>query len=507
MKRKIFYFCIFLLFTITSCSNNKPTFTLSKDVIEIPFIYDFKDAFYYSNIIYNGDTIKVGIDTGFSRSSLKFPKGRKQKRTQTTDARGITKILDVVKVNKIKWGGLTIKNLDIINASNIFRNNLLKNLDASNIIGCDILKNFCVKFDNDNNKILLSSNSDLIDKKGIKIPFEFKNQIIFTSKINNKDTKLFLDTGYSGEIELDSSSFYNCKLFKNSLKWNKIPLKSTFLPDTYNVNDTVYYALANCKLQNKTFANTMITYCVNTNNQKDVITKVGFSFMRRFKSFTIDFPNKYLYFELFNHNLKTKDIDLIFTDSIIKPVTIEYIDDFFKYYNSLGINVDLTEDTTFFVHGILLDSLNSNTKIEPRDTIIGVNEYIFYKNIFNKMPNKSKYKLELSKYQRKEIILVNIYRQNNVIFHILKNGKVYTIDTKRKEYIKNPPYIAYAYYFDSDVISYLSEINLYINKRKDTNMTIHFPCEFLSHKNITIPGIDDNSKKVMLSNKSKIKLR
>ncbi len=480
---------VVLLLSLLSCVDKKTTFTLSKDVIEIPMKYNFDDASYVSDIIVGEDTIKAVVDTGCSTSVFRLSGANNTsiRVTEIGDFRRIIKKLEVFRIKRIDWGGLCIKNLEVINSDTL----------TGNFIGIDILKNFCVKFDNYNKKILLSSNADLIDKKGIKIPFKLTSfgEIVLNLQLANKVEDFILDTGCGSECYVDST-FFSAQLADAKLKrWYGKFDKSSFIVEDSHKNEIRNYTMADCTLKEKIFKNIMVIYNPSLNIKQNYI---GNQFLRRFSSFTIDYLNHNLYLELPKSISipALKNAELVFSGKEISAFPVEYLNDLYSRYHSFGFSTSYTPP--FLVNEIEIGSPNA-IQLAIGDTLVGINKTIFLKSAFQKLKNKQKYRLELNEKKQQYQFLETIYRTKQANFHFLKNGKVITIKAKRGSFLSPPPFIGYGFNPPKKYRLYYGDMNFHdISKNK--NMTYHFPWQTLSGREIKVNAFDDKNNSISLTN-------
>ncbi len=468
-----------------SCDDKETSFTSSQQIIERPLNFNI-DALYSSTIIVEGDTINAMVDTGCSSSVFSNVNTTEKNflgKSRTKDFRGIIEDVPVIRVKKIDWGELHIENLEILKHN-------------KNIIGADVLQNFCVKFDNYNRKILLSTNPNLIEKKGIKIPFHYTKlgEIILALQLGDKVSEFKLDTGFSGEISVDSLFFNSSKLATSQYKkWYGKFSKSAFMSDWSNKNEIDYRIMADCRVGNKIFKNVNISYMPNVNIKDNYIGSV---FLRRFTSVTIDYINKNLYFEL-PHNIKLpNDEKLDFSNTKITTHPIEYLDILYRYYNSFDFR------TTFYPPFVIKEvetGFMSSKNLSVGDTLVGIDNTIFSKKVFEKLQNKSQYILNLNEEKSILKLVAVMFRKNTAAFHFLKNGKMITIKAKRDQFLNPPPFVGYTFQFRAKDLRYYGHMNFYVDY-KAKKMSFHFPWKTLSNREIKVKGFDDKNDNIPLIN-------
>ncbi len=487
---------ILLIIGVYSCSEKKTTFTLSKEIVKMTLNYNTNNTFYFSDIIVRQDTIKVGIDTGCSYSTFPYLDSAEHfiKTESISDFRGVNKTLSKVRIKQIDWGGLRIKNLNVCKSDE---------LGGISIIGEDILKQFCVKFDNYNKKILLSSNSNLIKKKGIKIPFKLTSNgmILLKLQLGNKENIFQLDIGYGGEFMVDSTFFYTSKLVTSKQKkWYGKLTQSVFTSDSILQNEIIYKTISNCDLGGKRFKNVTVTYNPNFNLKNNYI---GNLFLRRFSSFTIDYLNQYLYLELpkdieilSKDIYNQKDTELIFSNKEIKEYPIEYLNELYRFYNSFGFRTSYI--SPFVINEIEIGSPNT-IQLSIGDTLVGINKKIFSKSVFQKLKNKSNYQLNLNIKKQQNQLVKTMFRTKKAYFHFLKNGKMITVKAKRSQFLNPPPFVGYAFQFQMKDLLYYGDMNFYVDY-KAKKMSYHFPWQTLSGREIKVRGFDDKNENISLTN-------
>ncbi len=481
------FLILFLIVFLCSCDDKKTQFTSSEQVIELPFNFN-TETLYTSIIIIDKDTINAMLDTGYTSSSfskIDFTKKDFLDKSRVKDFRGVIKDIPIVRVKKIDWGGLHIENLEILKLN-------------KNIIGADVLENFCVKLDNYNRKILLSLNPNLIEKKGIKIPFHYTKlgEIIFPLQLENKTSEFILDTGYSDEILVDSLLFNSSKLATSKYKkWCGKFLKSTFMSDWSDKNEIDYRTMADLHMGNKIFKDVSVCYMPNLNKKGNY---VGSVFLRRFASVTIDYINKNLYFELPQNIELPNDEKLDFSNKKITAHPIEYLNILYRYYNSFDFR------TTFYPPFVIkeIEVGSTGTKnLSIGDTLVGVDNTIFSKKVFKKLQNKSQYVLNLNKEKSIKKLVTVIFRKSIANFHFLKNGKIITVKAKRNQFLTPSPFVGYAFEFRAKDLRHYGHMNFYVDY-KVQKMSFHFPWETLSNREIKVNGFDDKNENIPLTNKS-----
>jgi predicted aspartyl protease len=426
---RLIYSLSFLVAAVfISCSYQPPQFSLEQEVVRIPFTIN--DGTYYSEVIVNEDTIQMMIDTGASISFLS-PQFTQNilRRKRTRDARGIVRWLPLGRVNRIEWGGLEIENLLVAN-DNI-------NIIGINIIGSDILRHFIVKFDHANKEIVLTQNSSLIEKRGIKVPIEIPFGIPkLNLSLNGYTGEFLIDTGHNGELFVKSSFFHSSGLSDlENVEWIGVEFTSAFATASETGENATHITLADCELPGKIFKNAIVFH-----NASIVTTnRLGTVFMLRFKSVTIDYINGYVYFEL------PEDVSpFYFSDNIVEAVPVAYLDFLFERVNSFGISINIGNPHT--VHILRNNSVFIEKGIEIGDTLAGINQMIFNEVAFNKLESdRDSFRLETNRNRQRNEILNTFDRRDRAIFHFLKNGELISIEDIRYTFLNPPPQHGYGF--------------------------------------------------------------
>ena len=155
----------------------------------------------------------------------------------------------------------------------------IDNVDG--IIGRDLLKNFCVKIDNENKRILFSENSRLINKKGLEKQFNSSlNTIAMVLDPDSVRTDFLFDTGYVGEVSVDSLLF-KLQTKAEGCKKSWETLDTGLFRDEKKFSSSVFFPL-DFNLDTITFKSVVCEY--NESIQKNII---GNAFMTRFKSIVL----------------------------------------------------------------------------------------------------------------------------------------------------------------------------------------------------------------------------
>lgn len=422
-------FCV--LNSLFSCkkkdSDDKFSYSIDGEVVEIPF--NTKNSLITSELVIGNDTIPCIVDTGalsfLTFKSSVFKLDRKKEQIISDFYLNTSKVFQE-KVDSLQW-----KNLFLKNTSFIYYDSRGANV---NLIGNNILTNFCIKIDNKEGKFILASNSNHIEKKGFKIPFELKNGYIyltvnFYDKENNTlspNVELMLDTGHSGEIHINE----NIKKIVKSYLVNKVTWmnyeQSVFSNNKEKEED---YFLSNLKVGEHTFQNIL------TSSVKNSSAILGLNFIKRFSSVTIDYPNKTIYFEPINHIENFEYETYLTKKTNIK--NIEFIPlynslyNLYEKYNSFGIIFNMNT-YPYIVSEKVKDSMNEF--INLGDTLVGINNTFFTKESFKLSIKENLKNTILEEDAEKQIrVYYDDYfgKSNEVDYHFLKNGKLITLRRKR----------------------------------------------------------------------------
>ncbi len=470
---------IFILLNLVLSCNNKTTITFddNKNVVEIPFEYSY-DGNIITKCIINKDTLDFIFDTGFSRCFIsKKIKGRKlsNSTTKITDVYHFSKSLNNYVIDNINWGEVKINNLHAVKDRLLFQN-------IGGILGRDIIQNMVIKIDNTNNKIILSKNPDKIEKKGIVRDFNKKTfKVKLTDEERLKNKYFLFDTGFHGDLSVDTIFQDN-----NATNWEKRKQGAfkQYYPEKYEI--TSYYIH---KLQWDTIIYNNI-FCEYGKSIKRNL--IGTSFLRRFKSVTIDCINNKIYFEFPEDRNQ-----MIFSNKTINDIATSPLQLIYSKFVSFGLNFH-----SKYPHTILGINLDKNYKdIKMEDTIVGIDDIIFEKYAYDKIPNKQKYHLETNKDKCSDKLSNIYYKKNNVTFHFLKNGKILSIKTKRDLTFNSIPKKAYCYNpKDKDSLPYFP-IQIKLQQDIISNFIICFPYSTFTGKEVKITLFNKNGENKIISNK------
>ena len=414
-------YVLLLLTLLMSCQQPKFSFDLEQEVIRIPLIIE--RGRYYSYVVVDGDSIRMWIDTGAGSFLCSEFSSRTIRRRQSRDAGGFRRMIPVGRVKEMHWGGLRIENL-------LVRNDVAHYGGSRNIIGGDILRNFVVQFDNESREIVLTKNPQLIERRGIKVPFTFRGSrhVMVPLTLNGTERDFILDTGYSRELTVDAAFFYSSGLFElENVEWRGNLINPFFLPESLRERGVARITMVDCKLGEKIFPNTIVTHY---NNWR--INVIGSAFLQRFSTFTIDYINGYVYFEL-------PEGAILSYENLIQTVPFVYLNLLRDRVNSLGIQFFHRADVST-VSALIHDEAFGG--IEIGDTLVGVNQTIFNEATFNKLgATIDLFRLETNRFL--QINALNIaFSEDKATFHFLKNGELVSFNRVRNRVLYPEPRVS-----------------------------------------------------------------
>ena len=403
------------------------TFLMEQEVVRIPLIIE--NGRYFTYVEVESDTIRMIIDTGTSRSLLSDELTMRTFRKQIATSGGrFRQLVPIRRVNKMEWGDLRIENLLVVGGTGI------------NIIGDDILRHFYVQFDNENQEIALTRNSSLIEKRGIRVPFSRggnANQVIISLSLNDKEGDFLLDTGYGGELRVDSDFFYSSELsdLKN-VRWRGYLGGALFMPESLRGEGMSYMTIARHELGGMVFDNAIVTRNIHW-----YVNVIGTVFLQRFRTFTIDYLNGYIYFELPEGNSFVS-----FSDNPIDAVPVAYLELLYNRINSFGIEV--TRRYPYPIRSLRKNSMFAEKGIRINDRLIGINQLIFNETAFNQLgAARHTFRLETNRSRQRTVLDDVFFRRDNATFHFFRNAELISIEKMRSNILYPVP--AFAYSFDS----------------------------------------------------------
>ena len=471
---------------LVGCSSfsRKATYPKELDYSEQRMEDQSRNIYYKVNFVVDGDTLTGIIDTGCSRTILRGSKYQNRKdllsKTLVVDAYDSTLHLSQLKIKEFSWGDVYYQNLTVLvdNPEKRFYS------PNGNLIGLDILSESIVQFDHSSNLIRLSRNKHKLKPRGVRIPcrFDSQNRIFIPITLSNgKVLDFFLDTGYGGELRIGKNSYKVIHSLKKPLQWK-------FLDNRKIVSQEV--SLCDISLAGKTYLNTLLLLTDTGENL------LGVEFLKRFKSVTIDYINKELYFE-FPEEYQTFPV-MNFKKDTIQAVPLEYLVSILQGYNSYGFDVERRNR----VHTITRIEAELEAKNVSRgDTLVGVNNKLFYRKYLKDFTGR--HQVDLCLEQREQDIELNyaLVQTNEATFYLLKNGKPRILHRKRREYLKPVPDFGYSY---APVEGKLVGISLMLYPDNVARkLSIHIPwAPLMGGRIIELDGIDDKGNTVPLSNRA-----
>ena len=409
-----------ILFSSCRSQLRPPSVTLKEEVVRIPM--RIASQRFFSYVVVESDTVRMLIDTGSTGSSFNYESAAKTGRiAQVIDGGGISKFMPIRRINKMQWGDLRVEDLLVAGGTEF------------NIIGDDILRHFIVQFDNENQEIVLTQNASLIEKRGVRVPFSRggnNNQVLVSLSLNGEEGVFLLDTGYFGELKVDADFFYASGLSDlENMRWRGHLGSSLFLPEYLWGEGVSYMTLARHELGGMIFDNAIVTHCIHWHSNV-----LGFVFLQRFRTFTIDYINGYVYFEL-------PERTIFSDDNVIETVPPAYMDFLRRYINSFGIHFQNERDA---MHGVsmvssLLEDDTRFARIEIGDTLIGINQTAFTEAAFYKLEIETDTFCLYSSRTKRVLLTNHLNSVNEATFHFLKNGELISINRVRDRILYPEP--------------------------------------------------------------------
>ena len=498
-------FVVVILALVYFYQPSETSFTLEEEVVRIPVEFNVQRGMYFSYIVVNNDTVRALIDTGFTISTFSTApiRGNYQKRT-ATDAHGNVRHKALNRVNRIRWGGLKVNNLLVIDSSQGW----LDDHGFSNVIGNDILRNFIVQFDNENREIVLTANPALIEKRGIAVPInpistrdwccDFCRENTtphMNFVLNGVEAEFLLDTGYGGEIAVDTTFFHSSGLSElKRRQWLGGGGRAVFSSDYCRENSIGYRLIADAVLGERMFRNVLVFHTENLRGKY-----IGATFFRRFRTVTMDNINNKIYFELpIDHHLQiSEDVSFafsVFSDEEVTSPPIEHVFTLFHVYNSFGFLHSWVPPFTI----LALETGSEMAHLALGDTLVGINQTLFSQQAFDKITPQEKYQLINDRAAQQEILLFTMGRATEATFHFLSNGELISINAERKRFLDPVPYITYAFDAQEHDLHYFG-LNFRGNPDA-SKMSFHLPWASLSGREFEFSGFNDEGD-FILSNR------
>lgn len=453
--------CLFL-----SCKNNTPLilFKDKKHVAKISFEYSTMGHITVKCTV-KKDTFNFIFDTGANISviSPNIPNDDLITKALGVDIHNQKEIVSICRVGLIQCGDINFNNLVVAQMPIS-----IKAVDG--IIGRDVLDKLCIKIDNKNKELLLTKNSDLIDKKGVKKSFDpLKSSVSLSLGSDSVECYFLFDTGYVGEISIDSNTAHSSTIENLPSTLWKIPEYGIFRKQNSERYTTVSFFLNEVYLDTLTFKNIILEYDKSKNKNL-----VGSVFLRKFKSVTIDYLNHTMFFELPGDNSVVH-----FSNKHINNFNLSALNLLYSRIRSLGIR--FSEHPPFVVTE-LLHHVN-NQIVNIGDTLVGIDNVLFIDPKDCKAPLKKSCDWEANISKQKDLIHKTLNQKKTTTLHFFVENKLTSQRFTRKKIIQSLPKIAYSYNNRNQDLSYYA-INFAIEPQK--NFMVHIPWASLSGETVKI---------------------
>ena len=462
-----------------SSSSRKATYPKELDYSE-HYIESRVESSYGVTFVADGDTLHGILDTGADRTIVA---GKQyQDRTDLLPKIHLRNAHDSI----MHWHALELQ--DFIWEDVHFQGLRVAVDDGGNlaggispIIGLDVLRGSILQFDHEDNKIKLSRNKEKLKGRGVAIPCHFNdkdNIFIPLTLPNGERIECLLDTGFSGELQINSDSCDVSTFVQDPLHWKGRRGK------------TETFGLCDVSLAGKVYPES----CINLSTRG--MHLLGVDFLRRFKSVTIDYIERKLYFE-FPEEYQAIPV-MNFKKDTIQVVPLEYLASILQDYNSYGFDVERRNR----VHTITRIEAELEAKnVSLGDTLVGVNNKLFYRKYLKDFMGR--HQVDLCLEQREQDIELNyaLVQTNEATFYLLKNGKPRILHRKRREYLKPVPDFGYSY---APVEGKRAGISLCIYPNNVTRkLSMHIPwAPLMGGRIIELNGIDDKGNTVPISNRA-----
>ncbi len=452
------------------------SFPETQQVVEIPFYYS-DDGHIVTRAVISNDTINFIVDTGSSFTIVNADKGNPANTNYmiTNTAFNETNRWPSTKIDEVSWGKVKLKNFTCAQH---------RTSEKLEIIGGDILRNFCVKIDNSQNKIVLAQKIGELKPKGKCVPFSLKNNtIILKGVIEGKEFEVLFDSGYNAELLGNIYSFSDSNtLNTNKVVWANEIASSVFVKNRYIVHDSLAYVLMDFGIGTLNIANMIVSSSSAVNQNL-----LGTVFMRRFKSITIDYNTSRIWFELPDDHTLMK-----FTGKQLHEVPLSYLNILYNRINSFGIQ--LTDSIPFTIHSLQYN--DDNNGLEAGDTLAGIDNMLFNEIALDKISksdNSRHFYVEKNIAEQKEKVFRTFSQKDKATFHFLKSGSIKSVKIERDKQLFPAPYLAYSF-SPIEPSSGFSAINF-----PEKGMWFHIPWSTLSGKEQTITTYK-NGKEQTISN-------
>ena len=470
---------------LVGCSSFSQKATYPKELDYCEHYIESQDFLSYGvTFVADGDTLHGILDTG---ADMTVVSGKQyQDRTDLLPRIPIRNAHDSILhwhelyLQDFTWGDVHLQDLRV--AVDDGGNKAGRNVLGS-IIGNNVLKGSILQFDHENNQIKLSRNKKKLKGRGIAIPCRFndRNRIFIPLILpNGERIECLLDTGFPGELLINTDS---CEV-------NTFTPKPLCWKNEGDMNDMI--SLCDISLAGKIYPKSSI-YLFPRGRGGHLL---GVSFLRRFKSVTIDYIERKLYFE-FPEEYQAIPV-MNFKKDTIQVVPLEYLASILQDYNSYGFDVERRNR----VHKITrIEAELEAQNVSLGDTLVGVNNKLFYRKYLKDFMGR--HQVDLCLEQREQDIELNyaLVQTNEATFYLLKNGKPRILHRKRREYLKPVPDFGYSY---APVEGKRAGISLCIYPNNVTRkLSMHIPwAPLMGGRIIELNGIDDKGNTVPISNRA-----
>lgn len=479
--RLILYFFLGLpLLVGCSSFSQKATYPKVLDYCE-HYIESRRVSSYGVTFIADGDTLHGVLDTGADRTIISGKQYQDSAsllpKVPIRNAHDSIMHWHELELRDFIWGDVHLQDLRVAvdDGGNKAGGNVF-----SSIIGLDVLRTSILQFDHENNRIKLSRNKKKLRGRGIAIPCRFNDRdriFIPLTLPNGERIECLLDTGFSGELQINTDS---CEI-------NTFAQEPLYLKGEGGMNDTI--SLCDISLAGKVYPKSSI----NLSTRGEHL--LGVNFLRRFKSVTIDYIERKLYFE-FPEEYQALPL-MNFKKDTINAVPLEYLASILQDYNSYGFDVERRNG----VHTITrIEAELEAENIGLGDTLVGVNNKLFYVKYLKDIKDSNQVDLCLENREQDIELNYALVQTNEATFYLLKNGKPRILHRKRREYLKPVPEFGYSY---APIETKRAGISLCIYPNNIIRkLSIHIPwAPLMGGRIVELNGIDDKGNSVPISNR------
>lgn len=252
-------------------------------------------------------------------------------------------------------------------------------------------------------------------------------------------------------------------------------------------------SLCDISLAGKTYLNTLLLLTDTGENL------LGVEFLKRFKSVTIDYINKELYFEFPEEYTLPGLGDMNFSKDTISNVSLSYISTILEAYNTYGF---FTERQGSFLRVARLEADIEKDGIHLGDTLVGINHLLFDVKYLDALKTSQGLQLCVGNTEQDYELENVMSRHNEGTFYLLKNGVPYALKLKRGKYLKTIP--TYGYTYSPNPVRLRGISLMLYPDNVARKLSIHIPFSpLIDDRIIELDGIDDKGNTVPLSNRPK----